>query len=90
MSVVPLLKKGDRCRVIAENAPPCREGTIMEVCYRHGRFVGYRVLHDESPWPEPGQLHSNLEELFPNGIFTGKRDFNWSPREVVPVREEIP
>ncbi len=46
--VVPLMlfKRGDRVRVVAENAPPCREGTVVEVFPGQG----YRVHHDRPAW----------------------------------------
>lgn len=82
MSLVQLLplKKGTRVRVIAECAPECREGTIVEV--HPGR--GYRVHHDEPAFTEPVACASEAlaELLGAQSLFAGKQDFNWGPNEV--------
>lgn len=46
--LLPMLKRGDRVRVIATRAPTCRTGTVMDVIHDQG----YRVWHDEPAWVE--------------------------------------
>ena len=83
MSVTRLLPwpAGTRVRIITEEAPECRTGTVVAALHAMGC---YRVHHDEPAFTEPVEYKSpELAALLGNrSLYAGKQTFNWGPSEL--------